>query len=100
MDLHGEAQPDRGFPYNLGAVLWGDELYFAGRIDEVRIWNTVRTDETILHFSERKLTGDEEGLMAYWTFDNGSLADLSPNGNDGQLFGTARICESETPMQE
>jgi hypothetical protein len=97
---NSDASPNQGFPYNLGAVLWGSESYFAGRIDEVRIWSTVRSDEDISHYAEHKLTGTEEGLVAYWTFDNGSLADLSPNDNDGQLFGTARLCESETPVQE
>src|SRR5207253_9641368 len=40
------------------------------------------------------LAGSEEGLAGYWRFDEapGSLVtDLSPNQNDGALFGATRV---------
>ena len=58
---------------------------FDGHIDEFRIWNTRRTDEDILNNMNAKLTGTEEGLVAYWQLDEatGDIAyDKSGNGHD------------------
>jgi hypothetical protein len=37
------------------------------------------------------LTGKEPGLVAYWTFDDGTAKDMSGNGNNGVLDGNTRI---------
>ena len=42
----------------------GDDFY--GKIDEVRIWNSVRTQEEIQLFMNDTLNGDEIGLAAYY----------------------------------
>lgn len=70
---------------------------FTGLIDEVRIWNIARTEEQIQTTMNTTLQGDEEGLVAYWNFDDGSAVDLSLNGNDGRLHGDARIVEEKLP---
>ena len=71
--------------------------YFNGIIDEVRIWNVARTAEQIQANINTTLTGQEEGLVGYWNFDDGTAKDLSGNGNDGTLFGDTQIVERELP---
>ena len=68
---------------------------FAGQIDEVRIFNYARTPEEIQATLNTTLTGDETGLVGYWNFDDGAADDLSPNRNDGNLYGDATIVESD-----
>ena len=61
---------------------------FQGIIDEVRIWNTIRSVAEIRAGMCRKLTGAEGGLVAYWRFDEGTGStayDLTANDNDGAL---------------
>ena len=63
---------------------------FAGLIDEVRLWNTVRTEGEIKANKNELLVGTETGLAGYWRFDEGSgttVNDLSANNNDGVLGG-------------
>ncbi|MEX0723464.1 MAG: FG-GAP-like repeat-containing protein [Gracilimonas sp.] len=55
-----------------------------GSVDEVRFWNTTRTEEEIHQNMYQKSQGDESGLIAYYPFDelNGSIAlDKSSNEN-------------------
>jgi len=66
--------------------------YFAGQIDEVRIWNDVRTQSEIAGNMCMTLKGNETGLAGYWRFDQvaGTLApDLTDNYNDGTLTNMA-----------
>lgn len=66
--------------------------YFDGRIDEVRLWNDVRTPAEIMHFKDTCLSGSETNLETYYNFnENGgtTFADLTGNGADGELFFTA-----------
>lgn len=71
--------------------------YFHGALDEIRIWNVTRSQEEIRAAIHTPLTGKEEGLVAYWNFDDGTAKDLSPNENDGVLNGNAQIVESPHP---
>jgi len=66
--------------------------YFTGKLEEARIWSDVRTEEEIVENMCKNLTGNEDGLEAYYTFDNSSgddLQDFSGNGNDGTLNNMA-----------
>ncbi|MCG5644945.1 gliding motility-associated C-terminal domain-containing protein [Flavobacteriaceae bacterium LSUCC0859] len=73
--------------------------YFKGLIDEVRIWNVVRTEDQIRASMNRSLTGNESGLLAYYDFNqetaSGSntgattLIDRTGSGNTGTLEGFA-----------
>ena len=61
-----------------------------GNIDEVRVWNIARDQESIQADLYQELNGDEEGLIGYWNFNEGegnTLTDLSENGNDGTING-------------
>ena len=67
---------------------WYSGEYLDGYIDEVRVWNTARSQSEIESTMHTELNGDECGLVAYWNFNEGSGSiayDRSNNGNDGVL---------------
>ncbi len=74
--------------------------YLHGLLDEIRIWNVARSQKEIQATMNTPLTGKEEGLVAYWNFDDGTAKDLSAHGNDGQAGGDAKIVESTRPIVE
>ena len=55
--------------------------YFDGKIDDVRIWNDIRTSTEISDNYKTELVGNEAGLVAYWKLNN-SLLDETTNDND------------------
>ena len=64
--------------------------FFDGRIDEVRIWNIAREQNDILSTMDSTLNGAEDGLVAYYNFNEGSgivLNDLTGNGHNGTIVG-------------
>jgi len=86
-----------GADLNLGFN--GDVEFFTGRIDEVRIWNDVRSESEIQDhmFGHISDVASESNLLAYYRFDQGVsegdnttpaiafLPDRSINNNDGLL---------------
>lgn len=62
---------------------------FDGRVDEVRIWESARTQVEILAAKDVELQGNETGLVGYWNFNDGIestlLNDQTSNGYDGVL---------------
>ena len=63
--------------------------YLVGEMDELRVWEVVRTEEEIKANMNKTLTGDEDWLFAYYRFDEVSgtvLPDLL-EGYDGVLMG-------------
>ncbi|WP_338792667.1 LamG-like jellyroll fold domain-containing protein [Bernardetia sp. MNP-M8] len=69
--------------------------YTKGLLDELRIWNTVRTCEQIQSNMSNELIGNEAGLITYYNFNQGiasgnnttitSLNDVTAANNDGTL---------------
>ncbi|KPA12662.1 hypothetical protein MHK_007131, partial [Candidatus Magnetomorum sp. HK-1] len=62
--------------------------WFKGILDEVRIWNTLRTESEIRNYMTQALTGNETGLVAYYNFNSVSgstLTDITANSNHGTL---------------
>lgn len=66
----------------------GSDRFFKGEIDEVRIWETARTEAEIQQNLYAKLAGTEDGLVAYYNFDEATatIPDLTGNGNDGTPY--------------
>ena len=61
---------------------------FLGKIDEVRIWNLVRSQGEIQAAMNGSLAGDESGLVAYYPMEineNWKLIDRSPNDNHASM---------------
>ncbi len=56
------------------------DLYFDGKMDELRVWSDVRTEPEVSGNYDSELNGDEAGLVAYWKFNN-SLQDETSNDN-------------------
>jgi len=66
------------------------DYYFSGQIDEVRLWNIVRTGPQIKGNKSINLEGNESGLVSYWKADESSgttLNDETSNQIDGTLNG-------------
>ncbi len=98
-------RPSRGARFSIGQE-WDDAVtsqHFKGRVDEVRIWNVVRSQAAILASMNTPLRGDETKLVGLWHFDdpNDLFVPIAPpfpdttrkaydatvNANDGTLFG-------------
>ena len=71
--------------------------YWPGMLDEIRIWNVVRTPAEIRATMNAPLTGDETGLAAYWNFDDDTADDGSKNENHGMALGDAQIVIAPLP---
>lgn len=65
--------------------------FFAGDLDEIRIWNIARTAAEIVEEMNGNVSPSESHLVAYFNCDaiqDGTrLPDNSGNGNDGTLGG-------------
>jgi len=65
-----------------------ESWFFKGYIDEIRIWDTARSQTEINLYMIHRLTGNEAFLVACWDFNNGMgqvFTDKSPNHIDGRL---------------
>ncbi|MCP4667234.1 MAG: LamG domain-containing protein, partial [Deltaproteobacteria bacterium] len=51
---------------------WSGGRYFNGFISDVRIWNMALTSGEIVASMNRRLAGNEAGLMSYWPLDEGA----------------------------
>ncbi len=93
-------------PLRIGVTHIKDQVQttsFIGQIDEVRIWNIARTEDEISADMNKQLNGDEPGLVGYWKFDEeteGKIVDTSPNKNNGNLIGNAKLEPYTRPIFE
>ena len=73
----------------------GNQGYFNGSMDELRIWNVIRTAEEINGSKDTEINCNEPGLVGYYQFNRGigagtntnltSLIDITGNGFNGTL---------------
>ncbi|MBP7740754.1 LamG domain-containing protein, partial [Candidatus Woesebacteria bacterium] len=85
------ANQDTALNIGLAKVATGD-LYFDGKIDDFRIYNTARSEAQIQSDMSAELVGDESNLGGYWNFNDGTgqtVNDISSNNNDGTLGATS-----------
>ncbi len=85
------------------AYLNGSEMEFNGQIDEVRIWDTARTQAQIQADMFSHLDGTEAGLVGYYRMDEGAgqtVIDYSGNENHGQLGSAAGVDDSDPGWTE
>lgn len=79
-------------PFHIGAMGSTPVNFFDGLIDEVRIWNDVRTPSEISDNMNKSLDGTEGNLVAYWDLNN-SATDKTSNDNDLTLSGSPSYSE-------
>jgi signal transduction histidine kinase/CheY-like chemotaxis protein/ligand-binding sensor domain-containing protein len=70
-----------------------------GGMDDVRVWNTMRTAEQIRENMLKQLTGSEPGLVGLWNFDDPAQPgrDAAPRHHDGTLQGGAKVVPATAP---
>ncbi len=79
-------------PFYVGGIATGS---FFGQIDEVRLWDFAKTEAEIVSVIATPLTGNETGLIAYYSFNQGNaggdnssittLFDFTDSGINGTL---------------
>ncbi len=74
----------------IGAVAQQQEQFnqFSGQLDEVRIWNKALSQEQIQSTMNQPLSGNESGLVGYFTFDAQNGNDSSPVKNNASPVGS------------
>lgn len=81
--------PSTDAPFIIGLAPWDLYSYMTfGDLDEIRIWNTTRTEAQIQESMHKNLRGDEAGLIAYYDFNNASgvqINDKTSNQNNGTV---------------
>jgi len=105
-----------GYPLNVGGFADSVDAtldltaYFVGEIDELRIWNVVRTEEEINALMNDTLSADiytstESGLIGYYRFEelenlgvgndglSNDVRDLSINANHGNVWNGGVLTE-------
>ncbi|MCD4680912.1 MAG: hypothetical protein K8S00_11045 [Bacteroidales bacterium] len=88
------------YPYIGGSACCGNQ-YFPGSVDEVRIWNTVRSQGDIYNFMSIYLNGDEPGLVGYYSMDEESgttIHDKSSSGHNGTIYNDPSRAVSDAPI--
>src|SRR5262249_22768181 len=50
----------------------GDSAYFAGAVDEVRVWTRLRSQQELLATMNTPLVGNENGLVLYYRLNEGN----------------------------
>ena len=72
---------------NLKAIGRGNRGYFQGMMDEIRIWNIVRTDDEINASYNTIIDPNVSGLIGYWNFNalEQVVTDASNASNHGSL---------------
>jgi len=79
-----------------------DNMYFEGRIDEIRFWNLCRNHDQITGSLMQPLTGNEYGLENYWKMNEGSdllITDATGNLVTGTLENGI-IWSEDIPLHE
>ncbi|MEM6648108.1 MAG: LamG domain-containing protein, partial [Bacteroidota bacterium] len=74
---------------------------FRGLLDDVRIWNEGRTITEIQEHMNVMLTGEEDGLVGYWPFDQGARGiapDLTSSAAHGELIDGVHWSDNAAPL--
>ncbi|MDT5294751.1 MAG: hypothetical protein QOJ76_1631 [Acidobacteriota bacterium] len=77
-------------PFLIGAHIHGDERvgFFKGKLNEIRVWKTDRSQEEIQRTMHVTLSGHEPELVAYWRADEmtgDTLRDITGHGHAALL---------------
>jgi hypothetical protein len=90
----------------LGALLtaYGPSSFSYGIMDEVRLWDVARTNVEIKDWYNKPVNPTENGLIAYYNFDEGlsnqTVVDLTSFHNNGIIQGASRISSTAPIIPE
>ncbi|MFH1811891.1 MAG: LamG domain-containing protein [Pseudomonadota bacterium] len=94
------------FPRTLNDLVMGLHIYegnevspFSGNLDEVRFWNTARTQAELQANMWKPLLGDEAGLVGYWDFEGSGIGqtvvDRTGHGHDARMGRDLTVDDSD-----
>jgi fibronectin type 3 domain-containing protein len=66
----GDTLVSSGRPLHVGANDAGNDRFFAGSVDNLRMWGDARNETEVTESYDGLLRGDEQGLVHYWRFDD------------------------------
>lgn len=70
---------------------------FNGKIADVRLWSSIRTQAQIRNNMNQQLTGSETNLLGYWKL-NGNFNDSTANANNLTAVGSAVATNVDNPF--
>ena len=73
----GATVPTAAGAFRIGSANRDNYVCLKGNLADCRVWTTVRTAEEIAENRCVRLTGNEQGLAAYWPLDEGSGASVA-----------------------
>lgn len=85
-------------PFDIGSNYAGSGSFIDGKIDDVRVWNDIRSEAEIDANKDKELAGNEAGLVAYWKLNN-SLLDETSNNNDLTNNNSA-VFSTDVPFED
>jgi hypothetical protein len=74
--------------FHVAASHQGGGYELDGRIDDLRVWDDIRSEAEIQANYQKQLTGTEANLQGYWQFNNDAWIDKHSNGNDLTPYNT------------
>jgi len=86
-------------PFTLGSDINSGPNAFDGQLDDVRVWNVIRTPAQIKSKYKKEIDGTHPNLMGYWKL-NGDGTDSSTNGNDLYEYAGPITYLPETPFKK
>lgn len=83
-----------------GKSNWHGNDMFYGKLDEIRIWNTVRTKKQIDSYRHKKVPENEKDLIAQYSFDNESSENNSLLKVEAGLLGKPHFISAKLPTND
>ena len=87
---------ENNFDILIGSVGRSNAEYFMGELDDILLFDIALSDNEVQSFISCPPSGNEDGLVGYWNFNEGSgdtVYDISGNGNHGIIYGGAEFSE-------
>jgi len=78
-------------------------LYYQGKLTQVQLWNRARTQAEIQQDMHRRLSGNEPGLVSYWSLNEGSgtlVSDRTSSTNHGTIHGATWATISDLSLSD
>ena len=86
--------------FTIGDLRPGRQLAFYGLIDEVRVWNVIRSADDIQGNYDRIVDPDSSGLVGYWMLDqsSGTNVEDAAGSYDGTIRNGTALHPDPDPM--